>query len=43
MDRRMIFWLLLGALAYYGFLRFRGVIGGNPLSPMPITARANGA
>lgn len=41
MDRRMIWWLLVGALLYYGYLRFRGVLTGNPLAPVPVTARTS--
>lgn len=33
MGRKAIFWFLVGVAAYYGFLRMRGLITGNPLSP----------
>jgi hypothetical protein len=33
-------WLLIGMAVYYGYLRFRGVIAGNPLMPAPARAAA---
>lgn len=43
MNRSAVVMLLLGALAYYGFLRFKGVISGNPISPSIIVPRGAGS
>lgn len=39
MTKEHVIWLLIGAAIYYAYLRFRGVIGGNPLMPVPAAAR----
>lgn len=36
--RREIVWLLIGAAAYYGFLRYKGIVTGNPIKPMVVGA-----
>jgi hypothetical protein len=33
MTKDHVIMLVIGALVYYGYLRFRGVITGNPLHP----------
>ena len=40
MTRDKIVYLLVGAGLYYGYLRFKGVIGGNPLMPRPVARAA---
>lgn len=42
MTRSPLFFIALGALGYYGFARWRGVIVGAPWAPMPAGVR-NGA
>ena len=39
MTKEHVIWLIVGAALYYGYLRFRGVIGGNPLKPAAVVAR----
>lgn len=41
MTKDKLVWLLIGAGLYYGYLRFKGVIGGNPLMPTAVV-RSNG-
>lgn len=40
MTRDKIVMLLIGAALYYGYLRFKGVIAGNPLMPSVAKAAA---
>ena len=41
MTKDKLVWLLIGAAVYYGYLRFKGVIGGNPLMPQPVARAAS--
>ena len=41
MTRDKIVWLLIGAGIYYGYLRFKGVVAGNPLMPTPVARAAS--
>jgi hypothetical protein len=36
--RSELFYLLVGAALYYGFLRFRGTIAGMPWKPVVVAA-----
>ena len=40
MRKETLIVLVVGALLYYGYLRFRGVISGNPLKPGAAMANA---
>jgi len=35
MTKEHVIWLLVGALIYFGYLKFRGVVGGMPWAPVP--------
>jgi hypothetical protein len=35
MTKSHVVGIVLGILLYYAYLKFKGVIGGNPLNPMP--------
>ena len=36
MNRTVLFYLVLGALAYYAFAKWRGVLTGAPWAPIPV-------
>jgi hypothetical protein len=40
MTRDKIVWLLIGMALYFGFLKFKGVVGGMPWAPRPVAKAA---
>ncbi len=38
MARSPLFWIAVGALGYYGYARYRGVLAGPVWAPLPAAA-----